>query len=242
VPHAYLPQFGSTGHDSMYELSRGTVKKMITQHLRFKWPPITEFSSWAASLSVALYFSNGRSDSWIAVVDTQQLPKSTRIYFTPTLKSVLGCEGFDWEYLAHGKVSGTGYTCVPFQGLVDLGVNKLLDKTYYPGCRLRLDTPLNAETIVLAKCLAEKFGRPDFTLIMTVTLLCARGRGWSSADGIPAADVETIYNCLQGGHSVVSIPRENSLTALNTVYTQRYQDVELTMLLLRALVKRHWRR
>lgn len=76
----------------------------------------SEFSSWAASLAVAVQFWSVYKDpqARMSVIDTREYPE-TGVYHVPNLHSV-GLAGTEYahEYLIHGIVDGgLGYNLVP---------------------------------------------------------------------------------------------------------------------------------
>lgn len=141
-PHAFV---AGGGHKSVFDIPN--LANMFNGHLcgQHMTPP-TEFSSWAASLSVAItvYSSWGHvNDGYLAIVDTSMLPAEATVWHVPTLHSA-GLVGspYDHEYLIHGCVEGIAYTCVSFEELKNRGLSQELinpNPLWMPGCLSHID-------------------------------------------------------------------------------------------------------
>ncbi|KAF7578557.1 hypothetical protein PtrSN002B_010597 [Pyrenophora tritici-repentis] len=118
---------GQNGH-RFYEMSEREIFTMADDHF-FGRENITEFSSWAASLHVVLYYAQSmpaEHNVHIAVLDRHQLGGEVLIWHALVLVDV-----FENEYLAHGCVGGSGYTAVPFEQIIECGLGVIFQELDY---------------------------------------------------------------------------------------------------------------
>ncbi|KAI1517762.1 hypothetical protein Ptr86124_003063 [Pyrenophora tritici-repentis] len=122
VPRGFMN--GQNGH-RFYEMSEREIFTMADDHF-FGRENITEFSSWAASLHVVLYYAQSmpaEHNVHIAVLDRHQLGGEVLIWHALVLVDV-----FENEYLAHGCVGGSGYTAVPFEQIIECGLGVIFQE------------------------------------------------------------------------------------------------------------------
>jgi hypothetical protein len=105
---------------SFYEVSEAALHPMVSNPLRAEHDPLSDFSSWAASLHLVLWYSKfhgKKKATHLAVMDTHNLDEEVLVWHAPHL-----IDGANHEYLAFGRIVGTGYRAVPFHDLVQNGL------------------------------------------------------------------------------------------------------------------------
>lgn len=96
----------------------------MINHLEHHTEIATEFSSWAASLTLAMRFCGGTpSSSFVSVIDTKRLGDSVEIFYAPDLK-FLGATNYPGEYLVHGIVEGEHHRALSYRSFTDLGISR----------------------------------------------------------------------------------------------------------------------
>lgn len=91
--------------------------EMATAHYYGRKLPLTEFSSWAASLHLAICYAKNMlikncSGVYVAIMDTKDLERDVKVWHVPHL---LNKPEAMHEYLAHGCIRGRGYKAVPYE-------------------------------------------------------------------------------------------------------------------------------
>ncbi|KAF3942317.1 hypothetical protein ABW19_dt0206389 [Dactylella cylindrospora] len=253
LPHAFLD---GNGHKSLREMGSPQVRNMANGHLRGQRPPKTdptysEFSSWAASLSLVLQYGHNwvHTGGLICVLDRYNLPKDTTVYHCPALQMAGMCDGlYCHEYLVHGPVRGPGFKAVPVKRLVDLGLYTeipivLPASRYWWGQIQKWDweksfkaEDINTAKVKRLKKIAAEFGE-NFTLAMTVAFTTVERRNVDEHGRFNEKDVKAFLD----GVSDLEIPEEfnygkNSIVQ-DGVYIQGYPMVGQLVELMRGLVE-----
>lgn len=110
-------------HENIYEIPN--VACMMSGHLN-SGDVNTEFSSWAASLSMSLcYIYHDDPEARISIIDTRKFPE-TAIYHVPHLSNVgVNEESMYEEYLLHGVLeAGMLFYFLPSVHTTILGTSK----------------------------------------------------------------------------------------------------------------------
>ncbi|KAE9970621.1 hypothetical protein BLS_001955 [Venturia inaequalis] len=245
VPRAFLN--AKKGHKTIYEIP--DLVNMVTGHLRGSKDIASEFSSWAASFSVAMAFLQrhlSQPDSRISVIDTRRFP-DTAIYHVNEFKNAgFEVDSFAHEYLLHGVVEGSpgsGYSSVLWSGLRRLGIYKVMPRR--PGGLCPLPEPLPTNTIMppleiadiqTAKRIAMAYG-PLFAVPVIAALLSHTHRSWQRPESeLAEKEVEAIARVMREG-DVALVEDYSRVTAVmeDIVFTSRFEDVKQQITLLRLL-------
>jgi hypothetical protein len=124
VPHGLM----HGGYSSFYDHSERYIRSLVGAHLNMKSIPLTEFSSWAASLHAVLcygaYMTQINDDVYISVIDTKQL-QDVVVFNTAHLIAEPYVPHRVLEYLARGRINGRGYKAVSLQEMADAGLPDL---------------------------------------------------------------------------------------------------------------------
>ncbi|KAF2433368.1 hypothetical protein EJ08DRAFT_76677 [Tothia fuscella] len=191
VPHAFLGD--SNGHDTIYTIP--SLSSMTKSHLKGDKSIRSEFSSWGASILMVLALCHGmtkekQGDVCFAVLDVKLLPDPIAVYHALALYYAgLSLYPYDHEYLVHGEIEGSFYTCVKFLDLVNSGLYDFfpeLRKSDFWGLELRHEQwkttyPLTDDDLGLATKLIDVFGRHsclDLKGPLLLALLTIRPRVW----------------------------------------------------------------
>jgi hypothetical protein len=133
VPHGLM----HGGYSSFYDHSERYIRSLVGAHLNMKSIPLTEFSSWAASLHAVLcygaYMTQINDDVYISVIDTKQL-QDVVVFNTAHLIAEPYVPHRVIEYLARGRINGRGYKAVSLQEMADAGLPDLFPLEV---CKLR---------------------------------------------------------------------------------------------------------
>tara|TARA_R110002003_G_scaffold124_15_gene11323 strand:+ start:13982 stop:14791 length:810 start_codon:yes stop_codon:yes gene_type:complete len=219
-------------------------------------PYPTEFSSWSASLHLVVVYANSMpiaDDPHVAVIDTQQLERdgNVKVWQTSHLFrfQALSPHLTNAEFLAHGRIAGSGYKAVGFAALRQRGLYSMVLglEHFVPepcdfqfGFRLREQTFGTAEKaiedcdILTARHIATLFG--ELRVPVAVALLCLRPR--PNIDVNPSMRADLIAR-LVNGLSITSLPdgfASEPWLCRGAVDTRcGFQDVEQWIELFRAL-------
>ncbi|KAK3680368.1 hypothetical protein LTR37_021294 [Vermiconidia calcicola] len=232
-------------HDhTVFDLSREQLCHDTAEHLTSKSTVVSQFSSWASSLNVALGFSHPIGKSYISIIDTQMLGHRNVIIHVPALRRAVGVPdgAYDHEYLAHGIISGPAHKAVPLQVFLNNGLSRwtpMLEHSGEERCNGRTNRhpPITAIDMKRATRIGTKYG-DDFAVPVTVAVLCARRRDacfWKCGN---IRNLNSIARAL----SQFTVPQDwcEDLTILtNIVYTKGYGEVEQMIHLLEALLDYH---
>jgi len=214
-------------------------------------PICSEFTSWTASLSVAISFLFAGDhvdspDARIAIIDTRKLPNLGIYHVVDLQRAGFAKHPYDHEYHVHGVVHGKGYSSVPWDELVKRGILSLLPtKTGDHMKHLPARVPpsqkiphLTRKQICMAKGIAEAFG-PDFIFPVIAATLSHEHRSWQRPASQAAHDeVKFIDKCLheEMDTEVENYIREPAIME-NIVYATGYVEIRQTIELLRMLTK-----
>ena len=173
---------GRKGHE-FYEMTEKEISSMARTHYHGSKIVPTEFSSWASSLHLVLYYAKSmppEKNVHIAVLDSKILEPEVLVWHVPQLL------GFGLhEYLAHGIVKSNGYTAVSFKDLVGHGLYDVFPELESlrlhwgkSGCRLRgemfLDMPTDIAETAAIRRIGHLFGH--LSLPVVIALACIRPR------------------------------------------------------------------
>ena len=121
TPRAF---FHHPTHKSVHDMNTEVCKDMVLNHLQNLKDHPTEFSSWAASISLAMRFCRQPPhSSFISIIDTKKLKDKIEIFYTPDLSLFCGKTNYAGEYLAHGVIEGDYHRAVSYCTFTDLGVS-----------------------------------------------------------------------------------------------------------------------
>jgi hypothetical protein len=149
VPHAFHFK-NVTRERTIYDMSLDTLQQQALDHLHTEKRNFsTQFSSWASSLKVALYFgSRPKSEicnqcknllsrmsgetltnytqrflGHISIVDTAMIGSKNVFVYVPSLDWLSGeCRRYKHEYLAHGVIERRGLKAILLQTVVNGGI------------------------------------------------------------------------------------------------------------------------
>lgn len=238
-------------------MSREELSTMCTIHLRTRKPDTfyTEFSSWAASIDVALFFIRGRErTAYISVIDTKELLANPTnvIVHVPRLAPLGVPYGYHWEYLAHGVISSsTAHKAIPVSTFMNAGVS-----CQY-GFGLRMAEPLihplsdleirSAVTVATQYRLGEE-DSPDhkFGVVIMLAILCLKKRDltlWRDKHEARKIAVILDEHIVRAGFDVpLSWYAEDTALVMDAVYLANFGEVEQLIHMLQAIAKlRHGR-
>lgn len=247
VPRACIDRSGAL--DNIYLIPELSI--MINDHINGLTPLQSQFSSWAASLIVAVEFWSQHRDpeARMSIIDTRKYPK-TGIYHVLNLQHVgLAERSYIHEYLVHGVVEGgpgSGYKSIPWTETISDDFDVLVPYTssYWlvnyikPLSQDQSISPLTKEEIQAAIRIALKFG-PKFIVPLTASLLSHKPRSWRLPQSSSASqDVRAIYEALKD-HLSTEIENYSQVTnvATDAVYTLLYEEIHQMNILLQLLAK-----
>ena len=126
---------------------------MLINHLDGEDDVPTEFSSWAASLNLAMRFAERRPfSSHISIIDTKHLTSPVEIYYVPDLE-FLGLTPYGGEYIVHGIVEGEHHRAISYRSFTDRGI--LRNPSHL---RLTDYVPITPEFVETCHLLAMQYG------------------------------------------------------------------------------------
>lgn len=232
---------------SIFDHTSRSLFGMAIGHLKGRKNITTEFSSWGASLQVALYFTFNDSDAYISIIDTTKLAKRNRnvILHVPSLHFMTDRHGshemredsYDWEYLAHGVIEGRGLSVVPLKAFRSIGVPRHFSRQslrFANACSSRTFLPMSAAEVKMARKVADQYGR-SFTVAVTLAILCLTQRCGDLWDCGNIKNLQVIADVLQDCHIPEHWCRDKSILT-DVVYTKGYGELKQMIHLLRALV------
>lgn len=245
IPHAFMNNRQSR---PFYNILEEHLCEMAYAHYDGGQEPLSGFSSWAASLHLVInYALSCGDDSFIAAMDTHKLDQQVLVWHVPHLIP----EG-NHEYLAHGIISGRGYTAVSLQAILDHGFTNLYPEfsgqCYGFGEELRdwmfcqppkswSSTELNQIQII-----ARLFG--ELYEPVATALVCLRPQPWLNRD--KGSDCRT-PNVKELSHILINFdintaqswlrPRVPHWCGRGAVDTTDFPDVRQWIDLLRAIAK-----
>ncbi|KAI0025795.1 hypothetical protein F4780DRAFT_226686 [Xylariomycetidae sp. FL0641] len=188
----------------------------------------TYFSSWAASLDVALRFTQRGSGSYVAIADTNLLPANVQIYFTPHLERAgLSYLSYDEEYLVYGVVTGQALHCVLYSDLEAAGLGSVPLPRY---TELSEYETFTAQCKSIAYCFqSPAWKQPDAVVAVTAMLI---GRAaWSTMEQDHLALTDRVMSRILGDKiGKVTLPPNGSaqIGLVNrNMYVKGYPDLEV---------------
>ena len=243
---------------SFYSHSEQELEEIVKAHINMWSRPLTEFSSWAASLHAVLcygaHMTQVNKDVFISVIDTRQL-EGVVVFNTAHLIAEPFMPHRVIEYLAHGRISGRGYKATSLQDMSNAGLQNLfplgrcevrvafheLLKIEAFGFELRKEVFSKRPSIVssgelsTASRIATLFG--ELGLPVMTALLCLKPRVWQNfrTDGI-LTDVQDIEKVLSVVKTLRMIASDTWLQA-NMVYTLDSPDIDQWIDLLYAIAQ-----
>jgi hypothetical protein len=254
VPHGLMQH----GCPSFYDHSESYIHSLVGAHINMKSIPLTEFSSWAASLHAVLcygaYMTQINDGVYISVIDTKQL-QDVVVFNTAHLIAEPYKPHRVIEYLAHGRINGWGYKAVSLQEMADAGLPdlfplevcklrqpvrerlqtgasgfKLRQAVFSKRPRLISDRELNAASRVSAL-----FG--SLALPVMTALLCLKPRSWQKCRaGGMTTDAQDIGKVLGAVRRLLMIANGTWLQT-SMVYTLESPDIDQWIDLLYAIVQ-----
>lgn len=113
---------------TLYDLSLKDFRSLTQSHLRTSLCE-SQFSSWASSLQVAIYYGGSRCRKWgckgchISIVDIKML-KSQRVFVHVPSLTWLDPHNtmYPHEYLARGVISSPAHKAIPLTAFNDIGI------------------------------------------------------------------------------------------------------------------------
>ena len=253
TPHAFLkppiPDLDGAGRNRQDTADFGCKDLVLhmNHHLDTMDEFATEFSSWALGPFRAVDFAKyylGKS-THIVVIDTQKLDRKVEIFHTPAIsRAVESCRSgskqirwCEWEYLAHGPISGHGFYSVSID-VFTKGILRRMDQK-----------PITEQEVARVKETAMAFGlkhdkRRELFIFIVVSLL-----SWI---GFYAQDVETLYHGLSNktttsgsGSSTPGVKIPGTFMRQDWIMTDVVLEGNLTeckntIKMLRALTYRHF--
>jgi hypothetical protein len=249
VPHLFRHR---TDPLEFYDIPEKDLSRMARAHYGGSIHILSPFSSWAASLHLVLFYARSmRSDRQphVAVMDTENLEDRALVWHCPDLGRFQ-----NHEYLAYGRIRGSGYRAVSLEDLETHGIFRLFPELQYPsriddgfGTALReamfsrQAEPLTEEALDIAENLANIYG-PLF-LPVYVALLCLEPRPWyTTVDSGICEDQQIIKRLLSVLDRTEFDPKLAELVGqewlkVGKVRTSEFLDVKQWVGLLSALVE-----
>ncbi|KAK4546577.1 hypothetical protein LTR36_001794 [Oleoguttula mirabilis] len=230
----------SCGKGSIYNHTRTSLTNMALAHVSTSMHFSTEFSSWGASLQVAFRFAHGRPDSQISVIDTRKLSKRNVILHVPSLDCLSETfSQYDWEYLAHGVITGPALSVVPLSAFGatcspnpwTFGLSRLPNATACTGKKCRAITKAEVKQ---ARSVADQYS-PQFRVAITLAILCLKQRCGDFWDCGNIKSLQVIADGLQDCKIPQHWCKDRSIFT-DVVHTKGYGEVKQMIHLLRALV------
>ncbi|KAK3718538.1 hypothetical protein LTR37_005042 [Vermiconidia calcicola] len=251
-PTAITPLACKTGRGkrSVYDLRSEEFTEMAVAHLTGGKRPVSEVSSWAASLLFTYTFCRTLDDSsdteqkrealldhvHISIIDTKALGDSYPAFFVPALDFLApGRMGrYVHEYLVHGVVQGPAHKAVPLRTFVSqpMEYSAYDDFDSLALCPL----PIGRKAVSEARTVGEAYGS-TFALPMTLARLCLDKRDdHLFRRGVPVEQLGAVLLGTMG----LRIPQDwdtDETIMTNIVYTKDFTDVVQFIRLMRMLVK-----
>ena len=223
-----LAFFRGQGRHSVYGLTQTEFTKMALDHLRTMRGFNTELSSWAASLSFVMEnLGYGTAQgTHISIIDTTKL--RNEIFFVPSLDflSPGDMKMYNWEYLAHGVISGSALSTVPLTKFRSKGFDRVTWITT-SGWKPPQIITVTTNAVRQARRIGEMYGN-DSVLPVTIALIC---REWRDQllfmSGVK--ELQTILNGLSGIDSldkIIAEWRDDEAVMTDVVHTRDWGDVK----------------
>lgn len=218
---------------------------MSLNHLRWRSEYTdfhTELSSWAASLQVvftfARWFSNKHS-IYISIIDTTELPNT--IVHAAALEPIIRVCYWQWEYLAHGVISGDAHKAVPLQSMMNIGIPYSLDMTpLMPVYGTDDKTPeipdISAVEFQDAQTVAVQYGN-KFGAAVIIAILCLKQRDstlWRC--GTNGVELQLNEYLLNADFDIPELFCTDKSILTDIVYTKGYEGLEQMIRMLQAVV------
>lgn len=233
TPNAITPLsfFKAPGKSSqIYDLSREEMLNMARSHLRGLHLE-SDFSSWAASLQIAIRFANAdRKEAYISILDTSKVDNV--IAHVPSLLQERS--SYTHEYLAHGIISGPALKAVPIKAFVDAGLPRGFE--WESNIRVGLKGhPFSDSDLFAARSVADQYGK-EFGAAIMIAYLCLKQRSphlfrkgfdWRRDDILQALEGYRIPQHLCSDETVLT----------DIVYTKGYGEIEQMIRMLREVVR-----
>ncbi|KAI4931929.1 uncharacterized protein J4E92_003827 [Alternaria infectoria] len=121
IPHGFMKKASGSG---FYDKPESELFKMVRDHYDTESVFTSEFSSWTASLHLALCYAGSIEEEYgphVAIMDTHQLDGDVLVWHVPHLFKPDGLH----EYLAHGPIRGIGYKAVSYKTLMSAGLAQI---------------------------------------------------------------------------------------------------------------------
>ncbi|KAI4634126.1 uncharacterized protein J4E87_001296 [Alternaria ethzedia] len=254
IPHGFMKKASGSG---FYDKPESELFKMVRDHYDTESVFTSEFSSWTASLHLALCYAGSIEEEYgphVAIMDTHQLDGDVLVWHVPHLFKPDGLH----EYLAHGPIRGIGYKAVSYKTLMSAGLAQIFpelsetdladwgmslrDQMFNgPPIPLPTDNIEKSDEMKQIRSIANLYGR--LYLPVATSLMCLRLRPWlgSRAEGEVALD--KVANLFANTKPAKGISRGNWLCE-GVVLTEspmgphNFPDVRQWIKLLRAISER----
>ena len=235
-----LAFFKGCGRSSVYDLTKKEFSDMAFAHLNGLRTPLTELSSWTASLSFAMSGAGHarHPGAHISIIDTKDLWNQNQIFFVPDLDFLRPGEmRYDHEYLAHGVIRGLSYRALPLDTLITAGFNTVYTQpSMMTDWRQEQQVANSMSTIRQARKVGEQYGE-NFALPMTLALLCkVESRFDLHVTAMPKKQV------IVDGIAGLGVPDDwitDDTVVKDIVSTRNWPDVEQLIKLMRAVAQAH---
>ncbi|KAI1374467.1 hypothetical protein F4677DRAFT_447459 [Hypoxylon crocopeplum] len=235
IPHGFL---GGKKPTNIYEI-RGLIK-MIDGHL-YGQTVTTDFSSWAACITVAMRYSR---NSHVAVIDRKLLAPHVKIYHVPNLNRAGLClHSIPYEYLAYGPIDGPAFHCVAYSDIIGAGFSSLSGRSYR---NRNFDDGVYRDVdkrVVAAKRLASLFRPannqcPDMIIALTAAFASLIYAGYGRGEILDKELLRELVTHLRNELKVVKLPPADSkqLALVNQkMYVRRYPQLKQLVLLVASM-------
>lgn len=229
-------------HRSMYDFERVTLASMVHGHYHFSPHIETEFSSWAASLQLALHFASlceSPVDGYISIIDTKML--NNDIVYAPAFNEMLRKPMYSHEYFAHGVVSGPAYKAVCLAEFFKIGIPPTIHdvpietgmRASAPGCKVY---PLTLAEVRKAKRVGGKYGG-QFVIPVAFAILSLKQRSQDLWRSSPIQGWDMIMQELGKCDFPQDLCGEATILT-DIVNTKGYGDIEQLVRMLREMLNR----
>lgn len=236
---------------AFYSKPEGALYKMSWAHLTGLTSPLTECTSWTASLLAALCYATylaQEREAWVGVVDTHRL----RDVLVFNAGRLVGCA--ELEYQAYGRVAGRGYQAVALDALLEAGLYGVFPELqgwrpprsacvarelklevfgYALRARIFAGQPVHVceAEVQLAEAVGSLFG--GLAMPVVTALLCLRPRTWMGPFGFMRIEhLEALAGVVDA--STVPLLTEAWLQS-DVLVSHRYPDVRQWIVLFKVL-------
>ncbi|KAI1205493.1 uncharacterized protein F4807DRAFT_471038 [Annulohypoxylon truncatum] len=222
---------------------------MICNHYQGGRRYNTEFSSWAACITIAIFTVNyGTCKEYVAIIDRTLLAPHVKIYHVPDLFENIGpkrcCRGFH-EYLAYGPINGPALHCVSYRDIINNGYHSVAGHSYQIHSFSRPIFENVDNRVTTAKKLASLFRpshdkRPDIIIALTAAFasLSFCGPGTTSSGIVNKELLESLLYYLHDELNTIKSPPAGykQLALVNSnMYTYGFPQLQQMVALLGSI-------